>query len=209
MLVTAVGVVLLKETYAPKLESTGTGPHLQVEKLGLHQTHERINSETNLAVKAPSTAQPLIMSPAVAILSAYTTLSSSYIFLLCATFPDILEQAYPPGSTNTGIAYLGLGTGMGFGLLYLLLTYPYFALLTKVSHSLESLLSMTVPGACVMPIAIFAYGWSLHHQREAVIPIIATAAMGAAHLATFVSTVRLAVLYSADTDRRRCLSRYI
>jgi len=128
----------------------------------------------------------LVSSNSILLLSAYTTISNSYIYLLYTTLPAAFETAYRSSHSELNTAYLGLGTGMAVGLLYLLCVYPCYSLAARTTRHLELLLTMTLPGTVLMPVGLFMYGWSLHFQLHYSVPIVATAIQGAAFLTTFV-----------------------
>ena len=58
----------------------------------------------------------LLFSPIVLLLSIYCAFMYGLIYLLSTTFPAVFEETYAFGPGIAGLAYLGLGLGMIFGI---------------------------------------------------------------------------------------------
>ena len=186
--------MLLRETYAPVLQlSVPPKPSWTTNRRTPSlDTHGSQSSLTSLLRRhSPTKPRELpVLSTSVILLSIYSTIFNCYIYLLYTTLSTVFGDTYRLSANEIDPAYLGLGSGMAVGVLYLLFVYPQFALSTRSSRDLESLIWMIVPAAVVMPIAILLYGWSLHFAFNQVVPVVATGLMGAAFLTTFVSRTR-------------------
>ncbi|KAF7155582.1 hypothetical protein CNMCM5623_008124 [Aspergillus felis] len=122
----------------------------------------------------------LVFSPIVLLISLYTGIMFGLIFLLFTTFPSVFQGVYGFDAGTSGLAYLGLGLGMFFGLIL-------FSILS------DKLLGQTQGGGTVQPeqrlilmkwlgpiapLGCFMYGWSAQYHTHWIVPIIGTFIIG-------------------------------
>ena len=110
----------------------------------------------------------LIFSPIVLFLSLYVAMVFGLIFLLFATFPAVFEEQYRFSAGVAGLAYLGLGIGMVFGLIL-------FGLLSDKLLGQEKGGAVARPEqrlilmkwfAPIIPLGCFLYGWSAYYKTH-------------------------------------------
>ena len=139
----------------------------------------------------------LIFSPIALLLSLYTAFVFGLIFLLFATFPTVFEENYGFSPGVSGLAYIGLGLGMIFGIvLFGLLSDKLMqqkrpdeegdAVATPnnpssshatIAHPERRLpLMMWIPP--IVPAAIFWYGWTADKHVHWIVPILGTFFVG-------------------------------
>lgn len=131
----------------------------------------------------------LFLSPIVLSLSVFTALVFGLTYLLFTTFPMVFEEQYGFSSGLSGLAYLGLGIGMIFGVI----------LFSKLSDKMlkqqaggkemkpEYRLPLMVYVTPVVPIGFFWYGWSAQEHVHWIVPILGTALIGIGSLFVIVS----------------------
>lgn len=122
----------------------------------------------------------LIFSPIVLLMSLYNGVIFGLIFLLFTTFPVVFEGVYGFNIGIAGLAYIGLGLGMFFGLVL-------FALMSdrllgqKKGESVarpEMRLILMKYVAPVTPVGCFIYGWTTYYSVHWIVPIIGTFIIG-------------------------------
>lgn len=153
-----------KETENPKLDSK---PH----------RHARRQQLTHAIVRP---AKLLIFSPIVLLISLYTGIIFGLIFLLFTTFPSVFQDTYGFNAATSGLAYLGLGTGMLLGLiLFSTLSDKHLAHkhARPTARPEQRLVPMKWLGP-ITPLGCFIYGWSAHHHTHWIVPILGTFVVG-------------------------------
>jgi hypothetical protein len=208
-------VVLMQETYAVVL---------------LNRKAQRLRKETNnsnyvskfdtglsskamlkLAIIRPF--KMLFLSPVVIILSTYSALVFSYLFLLFTTFTQVFEEQYGWSGGIIGLSYLGLGTGLAVALVAFTLLSDWLLKRQSIDGLMKPeyrlpMMMWTVP---LIPIGLFWYGWSAEAKTLWIVPIMGTALIGAGAFSTFVShptTQSHSLVIYADVYCR-CLFRLI
>lgn len=132
----------------------------------------------------------LIFSPIVLSLSLYGAMLFGLIFLLSTTFPTLFEEQYGFSVGIAGLAYLGLGIGMVFGLIL-------FAVLSDKLLSQKKGGTVARPElrlilmkwfAPITPIGCFLYGWSAYYKTHWIVPILGTFIIGLGALFVIMPT---------------------
>jgi MFS family permease len=128
----------------------------------------------------------LIFSPIVLLTSLYIAVNYGILYLFFTTITFVFEGTYHFGTSVVGLAYIGLGCGMllGMGALGIAsdrIIKRHQALGdVKPEHRLH--LALSVPGAIMMPIGIFIYGWTTDKGVHWIVPILGTSLMGIGNL---------------------------
>ncbi|PWY73565.1 MFS general substrate transporter [Aspergillus heteromorphus CBS 117.55] len=199
-------LIFLRETYAPTILHR-KAMRLQKET-GLH-FHTEYDSDKTLSHQIwVSIARPvkfLALSPIVFIVSFYSSITYSYMYIMFTTFTSVFEGVYGFTAGQAGLAYLGLGLGFCVGQI----TVGYFSdrYLKKQEKrhgqmKPEDRLPPLVFGCCLIPIGLFWYGWSAEYRLHWIVPISGTFFVGAGifyvHLVTQVYLVDSYTLYAAS-----------
>jgi hypothetical protein len=188
---TIVGFFLLHETYAPvllerktaKLRRETGNPHLRAE-------FSR-PSPQYLLLLFLRPIKLLVFSPIILLLSLHIAITYSYIYLLLTTVPTVFEDRYGFSQSIVGLVFLGLFFGMMVGLVICLIGIPKYIAAKRAAgaaYTSETLLPMMIPGAFIIPVSLFWYGWSVECNAPYIVPIIGTGFFGASFLSTFVGT---------------------
>ncbi|MCJ1380893.1 hypothetical protein MMC17_004002 [Xylographa soralifera] len=181
--VSLLAVVVMRETYEPVLlerkavqsrKATGND-RLQARTYNKDLTPRQLLGR---AIIRPT--KMLLFSPIVLLLSIYCAFMFGLIYLLFTTFPAVFEKTYGFGPDIAGLAYLGLGLGMIFGI-------GLFAVLSdKLLHQPrggtierpELRLLLMIWSSPMVPIGFFWYGWSAEYETHWIVPIIGTFFIG-------------------------------
>ncbi|KAB8067138.1 major facilitator superfamily domain-containing protein [Aspergillus leporis] len=199
-------LVFLRETYAPTILRRKA---MSFQKVTGRPYRTKFDSEKTAGqMMATSLARPikfLVLSPIVLIVSLYSAVTYSYMYILFTTFTKVFEQVYNFSPGQAGLGYLGLGLGFCFGQI----TVGYYSdrhvkKQEKIHGKMkpEHRLPPLVLGCFLVPIGLFWYGWSAEYKLHWVVPIIGTFFVGAGifyvHLVTQVYLVDSYPLYAAS-----------
>ncbi|CAL8579930.1 hypothetical protein XPA_005661 [Xanthoria parietina] len=182
--------VFLKETYPPILLER-KAKRLRQET-GNRSLKSKLASDLSqrdrfkLAIVRP--LKLLVLSPIVLALSTFMAVVYGYLYLLFTTMTEVFESTYQFSSGAVGLTYLGIGIGSLLGL------FVFGAASDRiVKHKSkngemkpEYRLPPMIPGAFIIPIGLFLYGWSAHFHVHWIVPIIGTGFVGLGLLATFM-----------------------
>ncbi|KAL8950940.1 MAG: hypothetical protein Q9222_003062 [Ikaeria aurantiellina] len=188
--ITVMAFLLLRETYPPILlerkakklrEETGN-TNLKAKFTSDLSTHDRFK----LAAVRPF--KLLLFSPIVLMLSLFMAVVYGYLYLLFTTITEVYESTYHFSSGSVGLTYLGIGVGSFFGLII------FGFVSDKIMHHMsrngemkpEYRLPPMIPGAFIIPIGLFLYGWTAEKHVHWIAPIFGTGLVGLGLLATFM-----------------------
>ncbi|KAE8131962.1 major facilitator superfamily domain-containing protein [Aspergillus pseudotamarii] len=199
-------LVFLRETYAPTILRREA---MRLQKATGQQYHTKFDSESTAGqMLLTSLTRPikfLFLSPIVLIVSLYSAVTYSYMYVLFTTFTDVFENVYGFSPGQAGLGYLGLGMGFCVGQI----TIGYYSdrhvkKQEKIHGKMkpEHRLPPLVLGCFLVPIGLFWYGWSAQYRLHWIVPIIGTFFIGAGifyvHLVTQVYLVDSYTLYAAS-----------
>lgn len=187
----AAALIFMRETYAVVL--------LKRKALRLRKEHSSINYVSKFDTGLSSGAmlklaiiRPFIMlfkSPVVVILSTYTAVVFSYLFLLFTTFTPVFEDQYGWSDGIAGLAYLGIGAGLVAALI--VFSFMSDRLMAKYAGDGPMKPEYRLPvmkwTVFFVPVGLFWYGWSAQAETFWLVPILGTALIGAGAFCTFVS----------------------
>ncbi|KAL2851866.1 major facilitator superfamily domain-containing protein [Aspergillus pseudoustus] len=190
---------VVPETYAPVL--------LRRKSARLHKTTEESTSRDNIPYVdqhspegggefVESSTQPhlfsqalirpmkmLLLSPIVALMSTYVAALYGLLYVLFTTFTTVFSEQYGFSAIGSGLAFLGGGVGMLFGLLYAA-SLSDRAIKARIKNGQvpkpEDRLSLylVLPGALTIPAGLFIYGWSTDKHVHWIVPEIGNAVTG-------------------------------
>lgn len=185
------GIVLMKETYAPTILKRKTA-RLQKETGNMALRSKLDKGLTPGQLFRYSIVRPtkmLAFSPIVFSLSLYVAIVYSYLYLMFTTVTVIFETQYGFATDLVGLAFLGIGIGSFGG--QFIYTYvanrSYAAHVAKGDFKPEHRLETMIPGAFMVPISLFWYGWSVQANVQWMCPIIGMSLFGFGLLLIFVS----------------------
>lgn len=128
----------------------------------------------------------LFLSPIVLLMSTYVAINYGIMYLFFTTMTFVFEGQYHFSSGSVGLSYLGIGVGLIVGMGYvgrmsdqIIKKYQATGSATP-ENRLELVLSM--PGAILLPVGIFIYGWTTDKEIHWIVPIIATSFVGLGNL---------------------------
>jgi MFS family permease len=131
----------------------------------------------------------LFLAPIVFILSLYTAVIYSYLYLCFTTFPRIFEGQYIFSLGQSGLVYLGIGVGSILGVVLVgAISDRLTAALTKKSGGApfpEYRLPTMIIGAFLVPAGLFWYGWTAENKAHWILPILGTAILGLGTICVF------------------------
>ncbi|KAE8161638.1 major facilitator superfamily domain-containing protein [Aspergillus tamarii] len=199
-------LIFLRETYAPTILRREA---IRLQKATGQQYRTKFDSERTAGqMLLTSLTRPikfLFLSPIVLIVSLYSAVTYSYMYVLFTTFTDVFENVYGFSPGQAGLGYLGLGMGFCVGQI----TVGYYSdrhvkKQEKIHGKMkpEHRLPPLVLGCFLVPIGLFWYGWSAQYRLHWIVPIIGTFFVGAGifyvHLVTQVYLVDSYTLYAAS-----------
>ena len=124
----------------------------------------------------------LFLSPIVFFISLYIAVCYGYFYLVLTSLTELFERQYGISSANVGLTFLGTGVGQFAGLLI------FGSMSDKILKRLakknggemkpEYRLPPLIPGAIMMPVGLFWYGWSAQEKVHWIVPIIGTVWVG-------------------------------
>ncbi|KAH6660547.1 major facilitator superfamily domain-containing protein [Truncatella angustata] len=177
-----VSIFVMKETNATILLQRkaaklrrASGKTYLVAKGQINQTTKQILLR---AILRPT--RLLLFSPVVTLLSLFSALVFSLIYILFTTFPMVFETQYGFSVQISGLAYLGLGIGLGIGIVGFGATSD--RVYKRLKGDGEGTPEMRLPPMMwVSPITglgFFWYGWSAQYQVHWIVPIIGSSVIG-------------------------------
>ncbi|KAF2808124.1 MFS general substrate transporter [Mytilinidion resinicola] len=180
---TVVGVLFLRETYAPTLLANKTkrliketGNQNLESKLAIKKTPKDIFWT---AIRRPMTM--LFHDPIVAILSVYIAIIFAFLYLLFATFPTVFAEQYHFNTGIQGLAYIGMGVGNLSGAVLTAFTSDRISIALAKKHGgpKAEFRLITVMMTCwACPVGLFWYGWAAEAKVHWIVPIMGTALFG-------------------------------
>jgi len=198
----ALCFIFLRESYAPIILQKKTR-HLQKETGNMEL---RSKLDAGLSAKdyffhsIVRPAKMLIFSPIVLSTSIYVAVVYGYLYLLFTTFTLVFERTYGFSSGSVGLTFVGLGVGSMIGLV--LFAWSSDRMLKRSTEKANAVaaetgqppagmkpeyrLPMMIPGAALIPVGLFIYGWTSKFHVHWIVPIMATALIGIGNLAVFM-----------------------
>ncbi|KAB8292511.1 hypothetical protein EYC80_008221 [Monilinia laxa] len=177
-------VVILEKKTKRIIKETGDSSKVSA----LHHKDSPLQYFTNAIIRP---LKMLFLSPIVFLLSVYYAVLFGYLYLFIATFPTTFASQYHFSISTTGLAYLGLGCGIGIGLFTSgKASDPLFQKLTKRNGGIaepEYRLPALMATSPLIAIAFFVYGWTAELKIPWIVPIIGTSFFGIGLIPAFLS----------------------
>ncbi|KAF2646003.1 MFS general substrate transporter [Massarina eburnea CBS 473.64] len=184
----------LRETAAPLLLAR------KAKKLEQEtgQAHKAKGANTNVPltqVLSRGLLRPfkmLLFLPTVSLLSFYNAFVFGLIYLLFTTFPEVYINTYKFTAGVSGLAFLGLGSGMIGGLFLFNVIIQRSTEkkgLTNCAPQPELYLPVMMTFSPCLPIGFFWYGWTAHYEVHWILPILGTVFVGFGAFAVIMATI--------------------
>ena len=120
----------------------------------------------------------LLLSPIVLLLSLLCAFVFGLLFILFTSFPTVFGEQYQFSAGISGLAYLGVGTGMAMSLAAFATLSDRLQKARGDSPKAEGRLKPMIWTMPLIPIGIFWYGWATEAKAHWIVPIIGTALIG-------------------------------
>jgi MFS family permease len=154
--------------------------------------HDGSSAKQRMSQAITRPLKMLFLSPIVMILSLYVTFLFGMTYLFIATFPRVFTVQYGFSTGSTGLAYLGLGIGMVFGMVIAGKGSDVLYRMMKDRHEgkeePEYRLPPMVVSAPLVAVAFIWYGWSAQEKAHWIVPILGTVCFGLGMLPGIVSS---------------------
>ncbi|KAL8710258.1 MAG: hypothetical protein Q9225_007326 [Loekoesia sp. 1 TL-2023] len=188
--ITLSAFILLRETYPPvllerkakKFRAETNNPNLKSRFRSDLPQREYFKR----AIVRPF--KMLLLSPIVLALSTFMAIVYGYLYLLFTTITPVFESTYHFSSGTVGLTFLGIGIGSLFGVFIFGGASDRIVKMKSKNGEMkpEYRLPPMIPGAFIIPIGLFLYGWTADKHVHWIAPIIGTGCVGLGLLATFL-----------------------
>ncbi|KAF1971369.1 MFS general substrate transporter [Bimuria novae-zelandiae CBS 107.79] len=213
-----------RETYPPTLLARKT-KRLQKETGNMNLRSKLDSGLPPKEIFIRSIVRPmkmLIFSPIVLLMAIYVSISYGILYLFFTTMTFVFEGQYNFSTDFVGLTYLGMGVGLILGMGFIgkmsdrYISKAQASGKAKPETRLE--LPLTLPGAVLLPIGIFIYGWTTDKGIHWIAPIIATALVGLGNLTGLMTiqtylvdafTVHAASAIAANTVLRSIFGAFL
>ncbi|KAK5023609.1 hypothetical protein LTS07_009117 [Exophiala sideris] len=190
-----LGLIYLRETYAPKLlaekakklrQETGN-PDLHTEWEHPDRTLAKVLKSSLIRPFRLLGTQPIIQA-----LALYMAYLYGLMYLVLSTFPTIWTDVYHESTGIGGLNYISLGLGFFLGTqICAPINDRIYRRLKKRNNNVgkpEFRVPLMVPGAALVPIGLFIYGWSAYEVTHWIVPNIGAAIFAAGTIMGFQCT---------------------
>ncbi|KAJ9611316.1 hypothetical protein H2200_004500 [Cladophialophora chaetospira] len=193
--VQVLGLIYLRETYAPKL-LTDRAKKLRKESGNQNYHTEWEHPDRTLGkVLRGSLVRPFRLlgtQPIIQALALYMAYLYGLMYLVLSTFPSVWENVYGENVGIGGLNYISLGVGFFLGTQICApindRIYRKLKLRNNNEGKPEFRVPLMVPGACLVPIGLFIYGWSARRSVHWIVPNIGAAIFAAGTIMGFQCT---------------------
>ncbi|KAH8829077.1 multidrug resistance protein 4, partial [Flagelloscypha sp. PMI_526] len=192
-LCSVLGILLLRETYAPVLRMRRAKKDGELDQFLASHPEFASAHQSKLKVLWDNLSRPTVLlcrSLVLFMLSLYMAFIYGIYYLMFSTFGQLFSTVYGFKTGVGGLVYLGLGVG------FLTSTAVsakwadriYIAMrernggVSKPEHRLPLLF----PGAIFIPVGLLWYGWSADAQIHWIMPIIGTGIFSFAQMMTYL-----------------------
>jgi multidrug resistance protein len=195
VVVQAFGLIYLRETYAPRIlgkkakrlrQETGEQAwRTQFEKLS-----PTLGNALRTAFVRPF--RLLGTQPIVQVMAVYQAYLYGLLYLVLTSFPIIFRSVYGFNSGIAGLNYISLGLGFFIGTqIGAVLTDRIYRRKLKQNNGVgkpEFRIPLMIPGACLVPIGLFIYGWTADAGVHWIAPNIGSFIFSLGSIMTFQGT---------------------
>ncbi|CAI7571037.1 unnamed protein product [Penicillium palitans] len=132
----------------------------------------------------------LVRSTILLLSTIYLSIVYGYTYITMTTIAPVFQERYGFSEGASGLAFLGLCLGLGFGALlcsFLLDRYIQRAKTRSEVFAPEKRLPLLLPACLLMSAGLFIFGWTVQCRIQFVVPILGTALVGLGLAATSIS----------------------
>ncbi|PGH12529.1 hypothetical protein AJ80_06690 [Polytolypa hystricis UAMH7299] len=209
-LIQFIGIFALPETYGPKIlhnkaaklrKSTGN-PRLHTK------FEERNKSVYHILLQALIRPTKLLCTqPIIQVLALYTAYVYGLMYLALSTFPLVWEDIYGQRADIAGLNYISLALGFCLATQICAPINDYiYARLKRRNGGIELpeyRIPLMIPGAILIPLGFFCYGWSIQVKAHWIVPNIGAALFGSGIIITMQCVTSYVIdaysIYSASS----------
>jgi multidrug resistance protein len=191
-LVQFVGFFFLQETYAPVLLTRRKNKLIkETGNEALHTEFDRPDRTVMTALRVSLTRPFKLLGTQVIIqvLAIYMAFLYGLMYLVLSTFPKLWEKEYGENVGIGGLNYISLGIGFFLGSQVCApLQDKIYKALKKRNNGVgkpEFRVPLMIPGALLVPIGLFCYGWSAQAHTHWIVPNIGAAIFSAGTIIGF------------------------
>ena len=177
-----VAVILVRETYEPVLLARKQSHQTDIT----HEPHHKKDKEVLIATWTRM-FRMVYHCPVIPLLALFSAITNGNTSICFATLGTVFQDEYKFTTGQSGLAYLGLTVGFIFSQFTLGRFSDLYVVKMEAKHGLkrpEDRLPPSIIGACLLPIGLLWYGWSLESHTYWLVPIIGS------------SLIAIGVLYS-------------
>ncbi|KAF2643088.1 major facilitator superfamily transporter [Massarina eburnea CBS 473.64] len=178
-IVQCFGLVLLQETYAPKLLAWKRDKlRKETGNMDLHTEYDSPD-KTLLKILRVALKRPFILlgtQPIVQVLACYMAYLYGLMYLMLSTFPRLWESVYHESVGISSLNFISMGLGFFLGTqISAPLNDSIYRRLKKQHNGVgkpEFRVPMMIPASVLVPIGLFWYGWSAQAHAHWIVPNI-------------------------------------
>ncbi|KAJ7470516.1 MFS general substrate transporter [Mycena latifolia] len=180
------GAIFTPETYAPVLLRRRAAKLTQ-ESNGIHYVsiHDRDRPKSTSQVMLTSFSRPfvfLVTEPIVLCVALYISIVYGTLYAFFAVFPIVFQQHRHFTSAQGGLAFIGIGVGIIFGLASTPIQNRIYWRAMEKSESgraaPEARLHQAMVGGVLIPIGLFSFAFSASPSVHWLVPIVCSASFG-------------------------------
>ncbi|OQD65921.1 hypothetical protein PENPOL_c005G00014 [Penicillium polonicum] len=176
--------VIILERKAKKLRR-------ETDKPELRSRYERDETLSHKLFSTSIRPLTLLFRSTILLLSTiYLSIVYGYTYITMTTIAPVFQERYRFSEGASGLAFLGLCLGLGFGALlcsFLLDRYTQQAKTRSEVFAPEQRLPLLLPACLLMSSGLFIFGWTVQYRIQFVVPILGTALVGLGLAATSIS----------------------
>ncbi|KAJ7368886.1 major facilitator superfamily domain-containing protein [Mycena albidolilacea] len=189
----AIGIPILRETYAPLIRLKRAKKAVDPEKAALEHPvliKEHGSKLHYLWINLSRPAVLLFGSPVCFMLSLYMAFMYGIYYLMFTTFSTLFSGTYGFNTGTGGLTYLGLGVGFiaatAFSARSANEVYIHLAKKNGGKGEPEMRIPALIVGSLFVPVGLFWYGWSAEAKIHWIMPIIGSGIFGFGMMSTFL-----------------------
>ncbi|MCJ1377711.1 hypothetical protein MMC17_000807 [Xylographa soralifera] len=179
----APALIIMRESYWPRILKSTSLKLQKAPPTGNFPRPEASHEEDKKALFRQAIIRPfqiLIFSPSALLLSFYSAIGYSMLYIILVTINLIYERAYGFSQGSAGLIYLASGLGMIAGVIVCGLTSDWY--LKRKSGTGEMKPEYRLPplilGDIASVIGLVFYGWTAEYHCHWILPLIGTFFVG-------------------------------
>ncbi|KAJ5405736.1 fluconazole resistance protein 1 [Penicillium sp. CMV-2018d] len=185
-------LIIYRETYKVIiLERKAKKLRRETDKPELRSRYERDETLSHKLFSTSVRPLTLLFRSTILLLSTiYLSIVYGYTYITMTTIAPVFQERYKFSEGASGLAFLGLCLGLGFGALlcsFFLDRYTQRAKTRSEVFAPEQRLLLLLPACLLMSSGLFIFGWTVQYRIQFVVPILGTALVGLGLAATSIS----------------------